>query len=225
MAKTNSIAPAAPNAEADLLAARGMELAMRNSPFKWKTPSARTQWDAYKQSEEQGKKQADNRSAALATYERTLLRDPNNLEAKDMLGYALLGDPDPAKREHGKELLGEVIAANDPKYRDRARNHLTNAAMIARMVDQDARRRRRPDDWHSLNQALAENPSDLEAKCNLGAALLKLPQASNRERGRKMLAEVAAGERPDQADRARKLLAEPEATPAITTPVTSPPVR
>src|SRR5205085_6593951 len=66
-------------------------------------------------------------------------------------------------------------------------------------------------------------PSDQEAKFNLAAALLKLPQAANRERGRKMLAEVAAGDRPDQAERARKLLAEPEATPAITTPVIAPP--
>jgi len=218
MAKTNSTAPLAPNAEADLLAARGMELAMRNSPFKWKTPSAPTQYDAYKQLKVQDKKQADNRSAALAAYERTLLQDPNNLEAKDMLGFALLGDPDPARREHGKELLGEVIAANDRKYRDRALNHLTNAARIAQMVDRDALRSKRPDDWQSLNRAVEENPSDLEARCDLAAALLKLPQAANRERGRKMLAEVAAGDRPDQAERARKLLSEPEASPAITTP-------
>ena len=211
LANTNSVAPAGPNAEADLLAARGTELAMRNSPFRWKTPSARTQWDAYKQGEEQAKKQADNRSAALATYERTLLRDPNNLEAKTMLGFALLGDP--ARREHGKELLGEVVAANDPKYRDRAQSMLTNAARIARMADQDAARlRKRPDDWQSLNQAVAENPSDLQARCDLGAALLKLPRANDRERGRKLLSEVAAGDRQDQADRARKLLAEPEAS-------------
>jgi hypothetical protein len=207
LALTNLVAPSAPIVEADLLAARGMELATRRSPFEPKTSRVQTQWDAYKQGLEQSKRSRENRSAALATYERTLLRDPNNLEAKTMLGYARLGDPDPAYHEHGKELLREVAASKDPKYVERAQKILASAEMIVRASQEMSPPPRRPDDWLSLNQAFTENPSDLEAKCSLGAALLTLPRATDKERGRQMLTEVAAGERADQAERARQLLA------------------
>jgi hypothetical protein len=87
--------------------------------------------------------------------------------------------------------------------------------MLARAGEQMVRPARRPNDWKSLNQAVAENPNDLEAKCELGAMLLQMARTSDRERGRKMLAEVVGGDRADQAERARKLLAEPEKYPAI----------
>src|SRR5260221_576332 len=192
LGNTNLLAQPSPNAEADLLAARGMELATRRSPFEPKTSGTQTQWDAYKQAQEQNNRGAENRNATLATYERTLLRDPNNLEAKTMLGYARLGDPDPANRERGKELLREVAASKDPKYAERAQRLLASADQIARVRQTMFQAPRRPDDWQSLNQAVVENPSDLEAKCSLGAALLKFPRATDRERGGKMLAEVAS---------------------------------
>jgi TolB-like protein len=218
LANTNLFAQASPNAEADLLAARGMELATRRSPFRPNTSQAaktQTIWDSYQQVEEQNKRGQETRNAAIATYERTLLRDPKNLEAKTMLGYALLGELDSAKREHGKELLREVVASKDPKYADRAQRHLNHADLLARAGQQMAQPAPRPKDWRSVNQAVADNPNDLEAKCDLGAMLLELPRKSDRERGRKMLAEVAAGDRPDQAERARKLLAQPEKYPAV----------
>ncbi len=207
---TNLVAQPTPNAEADLLAARGMELASLRSPFRPNISTGaplRTQYDSYKRYQEDDKRRLENRNATIATFERTLLRDPKNLEAKSMLGRALLSDPEPARRERGRELLGEIMDLKDPK----------NAAYIQMIADNIKRReaRRRPDDWESLNQILAENPNDLEAKCSMGAALLSLPRASDRERGTKMLAEVVAGDRPDQAERARRLLAEPEKHPAF----------
>src|SRR5262245_57863637 len=222
LADTNLVAQTSPNAEADLLAARGMELATRTSPFRPNMSTARksyTQWQLYKQSEEQRKRNLENRNSAIATYERTLLRDPNNLEAKTMLGYSLLSDLEPARREHGKELLREVVASKDPKYADRAQRHLTQADMLARAGEEMFRPLKRPDDFRSLNQAYEENPSDLEAKYDLGAAVLKL---GDRQRDRKMLTEVAAGDRQDLADRARKLLAELEKYPAIADAATTP---
>jgi hypothetical protein len=214
LSNTNLLPHAGPNPEADLLAARGMELATRRSPFRPGTARTRTQWDSYKQEIEQNKRLSDNLAALLATYERTLLRDPKNAEAKVMLAYGLLRDLDPAKRERGKELLGEVIDSKDPKQSERAYRHLTNAAVYAKMAEQ-ASPPKRPQDWQSVNQAFEENPNDPEAKCDLGAALLSLPRAGDRERGRELLRDVAAGNRADQAERARKLLAAPEKSPAI----------
>jgi TolB-like protein len=223
MANTNALSNAGPNAESELLTARGKELAERNSPFRSGISRRRTQWDAYKEEIAQRKKFLENRPAILANYERTLLRDPKNLEAKNMLGYALLLDPDPTKRGHGQELMREIIATRDPKYVDRATRHLTNAAAYSRAADESARTPRRPDDWQSVNQAFNEDPSDLESRCDLGAALLRLPRVSNRKRGRELLAEVAAGNRADQAERARTLLAAPEKYPAIPDEVRRPP--
>jgi TolB-like protein len=134
LADPNLVAQPAPNAEADLLTARGMELATRRSPFQPKTfttATAQTQSDSYKQIQEQKKRFLENRSAAIATYERTVLRDPKNLEAKTMLGYALLGDLQPARREHGKEMLREVVASKDSKYAALAQKHLANAEIGA----------------------------------------------------------------------------------------------
>ncbi|NOS68935.1 MAG: hypothetical protein HOP33_03300 [Verrucomicrobia bacterium] len=215
LANTNLVASATPNAEADLLAARGMELATRRSPFQPRISPTKTQWDSYKQQLEQRKQGLDNRNASIATYERTVLRDPKNLEAKTMLGAALLSDPEPARRERGKALLRELAESDDTKYARAGKAYLARAEALAHTGDQMAVSPKRPDDWLSLNQAVAENPNDMEAKCDLGAAMLTLPRASSREQGRKLLAEVVAGDRQDQAERARRILAEPEKTPAI----------
>jgi len=212
---TNTVAKLGPNAEADLLAARGMEKAELRSPFPLRMSQPRNEWEGHKQQIEHRKRLDDNRRSLIANYERTLLREPGNREAKLMLGYGLFGDPDPQKHSRGKELLREVIATKDPKYAQRALQALTNEAMFVEMGKQRAGPPPRPKDWNSLNRAYEENPSDQEAKYDLGAALLGLPRVSQRERGRKMLQEIAASDNPDQAERARKRLAEPEKYPAI----------
>jgi TolB-like protein len=221
----NFTATPSPNAEADLLLARAEEIAAARSPFEQKQSrtktqgQAYTQWDVYKQHQDMAKRGRDNVNANLAIYERTLLRDPNNFEAKTKLGSLLLTAPEPANRERAKQLLREVAASQSP-FAEHAKNYLKNADMMLRHSEKLASSKlssfnRRPDDWQSLNQAFAENPNDMETKCDLGAALLRVPRASDRDRGRKMLTEVVAGDRPDHAERARKLLAEPEKTPAI----------
>ncbi len=217
LSNTNVLANPPPNAEADLLAARGMEMATLSSPFRRQPRNAQpsTNWDYYKQHLERRKQLDENRKALLATYERTLLADPKNLEAKSMLGYALFIGPDATKREQGMELLREVAATKDPKRAAWAHRLLTNSAEMLRIAEGGFRPPVRPKDWDSLNQAYEENPSDLEIKCDLGAALRGLPRVHDRERGKQMLAEVAASNQSDQADRARKLLAEPDKYPAI----------
>lgn len=136
LVSTNFVAAApAPKAEADVQTARGMELATRNSPFRQATaPTANSQDEMIKSMEEHQRRGEENRRATLATYERTILLDPKNLEAKTMLGYGLLGDRDAAQRQRGKDLLSEVVASKDPKYAERAQKHLNNADMLARVA-------------------------------------------------------------------------------------------
>jgi len=222
LTNVNTATPS-PSAEADLLLARAEEIATarplgsswRPSPLPpQQNPRKRTQWDSYKEMQEMMKRGRDNEKANIAIYERTLLRDPNNLEAKTMLGSLLIMALEPATRERGKELLLEVAATQNPST-ERANFYIKNADKFLRQREENMASVQRPNDWLSVNQAFAENPDDPEAKCDLAAALLSLPRASDRDRGRKMLTEVTTGDRPDQAERARKLLAEPEKTPAI----------
>lgn len=211
----NSTAPPAPNAEADLLQARGMEHVTLRSPFQPKRAATRTQWDAHKLQRETLTHGLENRQSLIANYKRLLLRDPKNLEAKVWLAAALLGEPDPAKREYGKELLRDVVASGDPGHAGHAKFYLENAERIGKSSDQMTPAPKRPDDWLSVNQAFNENPNDPIAKCDLGAALLTLPRSSDQERGRKLLGEVIAMSQPEQAERARKLLAAPEKYPTV----------
>ena len=226
LTNVNAATPS-PSAEADLLLARAEEIATaRPLGGSWRpsslppqqSPRKRTQWDTYKEMQEMMKRGRDNEKANIAIYERTLLRDPNNLEAKTLLGSLLIIALEPATREGGKALLLEVAATQNPST-ERANFYLKNADQFLRQREENMASFRRPTDWLSVNQAFAENPDDPEAKCDLAAAMLRGIYTDHRERARKMLAEVAAGDRPDQAERARKLLAEPEKTPAIPRPV------
>ncbi|HMP83883.1 MAG TPA: CsgG/HfaB family protein [Verrucomicrobiota bacterium] len=208
---TNGIVQSGTDAEADLLAARGMEHATLSFPFHSnsarKAPRQKTQWDTYKEALEHEKQIRENLREMIATYERTLLQDPSNREAKYMLGMALVSDPDRAVRERGREWLIEAFDLKNP----------TNAAVAKNILEMaDARERnaqnqeplQRPDDWASVNQAYNENPDDPVAKCDLASKLVTLSNANDRERGRKLLTEVAGSDHPDQSPRARRILAE-----------------
>jgi hypothetical protein len=219
------VAPAlAAKAEADLLTRRGMELAARNSPFRQKiyhTGGVQNLTEARRTEELQKQRGLANRNAALATYERTLLLDPKNPEAKTMLGYALLLDDDPARREHGKELLKEVVASNDPKYAEHAQRHLANADMMARMVQDRLAGRSTPSGvpstYHAGPQkAVPYNPTDSKSKYEYGVALLGFGSGGARARGLHLLREVAASGDKDFADLARQKLSAsaPNANPA-----------
>jgi|GEM_PF-4582471 TolB-like protein len=193
LANTNTFPPQlAAKAEADLLAARGMELATRNSPFR-PSASAPRKVDGIEQLQqldEQRKRVGENRASALAAYERTLLLDPKNLEAKTMLGYGLLGDSDPDRRERGQELLREVVATGDPKYTARAQRHLTNAALYASEAAKSARPEVSSTDRDGLERAVAANSSDWKAKFDLGALLMYSLKGTERGRGADLLGEV-----------------------------------
>ena len=225
LSNTNEFAPAlAAKAEADLLTRRGMELAARNSPFRQKiyhTGGVQNLTEARRTEELQKQRGLANRNAALATYERTLLLDPKNPEAKTMLGYALLGDEDPARREHGKELLKEVVASNDPKYAEHAQRHLANADMMARMVQDRLAGRSTPSvvpsTYHAGPQkAVPYNPTDSKSKYEWGVTLLGSSLGNVRARGQRVLREVAASGDKDFADLARQKLSAsaPNANPA-----------
>jgi hypothetical protein len=78
----------------------------------------------------------DNRRGTLESYQKALLLNPNNVAAKYMLGYGLLGDPDPAQRERGKALLQEVTTStNAPSLANRARFYLSHPELFARGKD------------------------------------------------------------------------------------------
>ncbi|HXJ60253.1 MAG TPA: hypothetical protein VNU68_26705 [Verrucomicrobiae bacterium] len=62
----------------------------------------------------------------------------------------------------------------------------------------------------SFEIALAQNPNDLEAKFWVGYANVFSAEPAEQARGRKLLEEVVAGNRPDLADRARRTLAGAE---------------
>ena len=242
MANTNQI-PAALK-EGEIHDTRGTELAERRAPM---TPS---RFSTNKPAQSAGgwggpdrKKLAENRRATIEAYERALLLNPQNLNAKHMLGYGLLGDLDPAKRQRGKELLREVLASKDPRYVEQAQRELNNAEVLARMAAdafddqlslpdrarngvlygliQVAADRPIPPqtDWQGLQRAVLTNPSDLNAKYNIGVALLASPSDLDKGNGVKLLAEVAGGDQKELAERARKLL--PPGTAAWTPPRTN----
>ncbi|PYJ05328.1 MAG: hypothetical protein DME25_08630, partial [Verrucomicrobia bacterium] len=208
LANTNTVASEnSAKAEADVLTSRGMELATRRSPFQEEVqPSTGNQLETLKRLEDQRKSFPENRRMALATYERTVLLDPNNLEAKTMLGYALLGDLDPANRERGKELLRQVVASKDLKYADRAQKLLDNAPMYAAYADRGAQPVVPSADREGLEKIVAANPSDLDAKYKLGALLLFSNSGTERGRGAELLHEVIAGAPTELAELARKKL-------------------
>ncbi len=69
----------------------------------------------------------DNRRATLESFQKAIVLDPNNAQAKLMLGYGLLNDEDPAQRQRGKDLLREAAESKDPTVAQHAKVLLTNA--------------------------------------------------------------------------------------------------
>jgi len=123
-----------------------------------------------------------------------------------MLGFGLLGDLDPPNRERGKELLRQVVASKDPKYAQRAQQHLDNAAFYAAYVAQGAQPMVPSADREGLEKMVGSNPSDFAAKYKLGALLLFSNSGTERGRGAELLHEVIAGGSPELRELARKRL-------------------
>jgi hypothetical protein len=110
--------------EANIHTARGMRSAENNDALSPSHHFASTlSWT----NSERQQQFLDNRRATLESFKKAIVLDPNNVQAKLMLGYGLLNDEDPAQRRRGKELLREVAQSKDPTAAQHANVLLTNA--------------------------------------------------------------------------------------------------
>jgi TolB-like protein len=155
LAKTNLLAQAGPNAEADLLNTRGMEQATRRSPFsapmlastvaRGQGAPRETPGEVDQRAQEQQQRRLEGREAIAANYERLLLRDPDNQEAKRMLAYTWLASADRAKNARAMEMMREVEAnKKDPVAADRAHRLLTNAPLLKMIAEYSTHTPERP---------------------------------------------------------------------------------
>jgi hypothetical protein len=219
LADTNALSHPGTDPETELLAIRALEKAVRCQPFQVRAPRSAvlTPWELYKKQQEESKTRAERVRQQEAGFERTLLRDPENQFVKSMLAQSWLASGEAPKQQRGTQALREIAAnKKDLKSAESAHRLLTNSPVLNDLLSGKNRGMMpRPKDWTSLHRAYVENPADPEIKCDLGAALIKSPHSSDRPRGRRMLAGVAAGSNRDQAERAQKLLAEPETPPTI----------
>lgn len=211
LSNTNKLQNPGPNAESDLLAARGMELATRRSPFGSGTDALNThnQRTAHLNEAKAGADQA------IATYRRTLLSDPENIKAVSMLTLALLAHEDPEKRAEGKQYCEELLKSRNPALANIARARLAQIDQFTRnredLAQSDQMLRK---DYHATKQRYEADPNNAEAKCDYGEALIEQRYSNLRDLGKKLLGELAAGDS-DQAARAKEILARPEKSPAI----------
>jgi hypothetical protein len=204
LVRTDTLSPAeAANAEAQLLAARGTEMLEGRWPFQPRTPILATPGLRYGQKLERSR---EIRRDVLANYQRLILLDPKNLEAKTMLGYSLLGDQNPDERERGKELLKEVVDANDPRFTEMAKRHLDKAQWHAQMTDSTAEVIAPSLEMARLDREVAAHPSDIAAKFKLAVMLFHSPDTEDRGNGLKLLMEIDAGGDAEFAAKARELL-------------------
>jgi hypothetical protein len=160
--------------------------------------------DAIRQLEEQRKRGEEGRTATLAAYQRLLLLNPKDLNAKVMLGYGLLGDRDPDQRERGQALLREVVAANDPKYSPQAERQLKNADRIAAEAEKGRKSEVPSTDRDGLEKAVAADPTHWQAKYELGALLMMSMKGTDRGRAADLLGEVMDKAPPELAEQARQ---------------------
>ncbi|HMJ88827.1 MAG TPA: ankyrin repeat domain-containing protein [Candidatus Acidoferrum sp.] len=182
--------------EGKVQAARGYELATARNPLADPNYLNSTRGDVRDA-------RRDNRNLALQRYEAAVALNPNDLEAKSMLGSALALDP--TTTERGKALLLEIVAKNDPKYTRRTLSALAMAELLE-LGDEPgtAMSYRTPD--VDLQVSLLTNRTDLDAKFKLGTSLLSYSSERNQKRGAAYLAEVAASSRQDLAPLAQKAL-------------------
>jgi TolB-like protein len=193
---------------------RGMEGAANNDRFSRLHNFEST--DSAASSPQHDKDFQDNRRAVLESFEKALLLNPKNVQAKYMLGYALLGDRDAAQRERAKELLKEVVALNDPTYSTRAASNLEHAdRFVQNQIPVEQRRpvadgrsvpgfRPKPNTnglpdhiIAKIEQEQFEKPyqldtNNLQLKTDYGWALLRSRNELESARGKKLLTEVAA---------------------------------
>jgi tetratricopeptide (TPR) repeat protein len=143
-----------------------------------------------------------NRRATIESFEKAMLLDPKNVQAKFMLGYALLGDQDPAQRERAKELLKEVVALKDPSFSQRAAFNLEHADRFVQNQVAPPDQRTAPTalpehirakmDMEAFEKPYRLNPTNVQAEYNYGFALFRSSNTGEHERGVVLLKQVAA---------------------------------
>ena len=203
--------------EGQLHANRGMEAAENNDRFSRYHYNLSTQTDPSRADPQRKRDLEENRQSAIESFEKAFLLNPKDVRAKYMLGYALMGDHDPAQRERAKELLKEVVALNDPNFSKQAGFYLAHAEIFDQkplVVDARTAPRMSEADRAKLQKRVVEefekafqvNPTNVQAKYNLGFTLVGNEDVAQRERGKKLLKEVVASNDPAFSKRAASVL-------------------
>jgi hypothetical protein len=205
---TNRVLTAGLNVEPDLFAARAREMAFKQSPFWPRDRAPKSRWDEYKKLRDDWQKVNERQNAVTAGYQRALLQDPNNQEAKFQVAMAYLWEPEGSRWSQGLELLREVAAGGHQEFAARARYNLDHLEALRTAARRGPAKPRRPDDWASLEQAYAEEPNDPQNQYEYASHLVWSRDAAVAHRARAVLQELAASDAREFAPRARSLLAE-----------------
>jgi cytochrome c-type biogenesis protein CcmH/NrfG/TolB-like protein len=181
--------------ESKLHNSRGMDAAANNDQFS-RFHSSVTESSV--NNPQRSRDFQDNRHATLESFEKALLLNPKDVKAKYMLGYGLIGDPDPAQRERAKELLKEVVVLNDPTYSKRAALYLEHPEMFIQdstIVPANAEAKRKKafqaEALERFGKAFELNPTSVQAKFDYGMVLINEPEAPQKKHGKELLKEVA----------------------------------
>ena len=210
LADTNRIAAAtAARAEVELMTARGVELSNLRLPFmvdRRPDPPTDANMERLEQEVQRGRSSLENQRRAVANYQRTLLLDPTNTEVKYSLASVTMLTDEPDARKRGEEMMKEIAASKDTKWGPRAELSLSRSGMMRKSIGELVERRQQASDQLEIEQLIASNPFDWEAKLKLGVLLLGSDRGFNRGRAETLLQEVASCGNDVQATRARGTL-------------------
>jgi hypothetical protein len=155
---------------------------------------------------ERAQSRRENYRRAVANFQRTLLLDPTNNEVRISLGDALLLNENADDREHGKEVMAQIVASGDPKWGPMAQRHLDSSDQMAERALAGHRREQDFIDQLGLERMIAANPFDWEARLKLGVLLTTADRGFGRSRAEELFQEVVASGSDYLASRARHLL-------------------
>jgi hypothetical protein len=194
---------AAATAEGRVQADRGDELARARNPLADPEYLNSARGDV-------AEARRDNARKAVQHYEAAYALNPNDLQAKYMLGHALCADPETLER--GKQLLWQIVKVNDAKLLPRA----LNALAIAELAEWGPKPGERMG-YHigDIEQQiiLLTNNMDLSAKLKLGSSLVTYPSARNQQRGAGYLEDVIKSGSSNLAASAKQALAQYQSQP------------
>jgi hypothetical protein len=219
LADTNRVpAERAAKAEADLMTRRGEEIMNLRMPFMMEQRPGATNVERWMsdlaRDVERYESTKENRRRAVATYERTLLLDPTNHEAKINLAWVLFASEQWDERERAKELLKQVVASNHPKWAPLASGQLGRMEQMLDIITKNEKRIIEKVDWLNLERMVVANPQDWEARCRLGILLTTADGGRMLGRAQQLLLEVMACGDETLAARAREKLPE-NTSPAL----------